>query len=59
MIQGNNHRLIIDKGVVFNKGQIWFEDHDLLLEKHSSLLPKAAAKFLLERIVCSRKISML
>lgn len=28
MIQGNNHRLIIDKGVVFNKGQIWFEDHD-------------------------------
>ena len=28
MIQGNNHRLIIDKDVVFNKGQIWFEDHD-------------------------------
>lgn len=28
MIQGNNHRLIIDEGVVFNKGQIWFEDHD-------------------------------
>lgn len=38
MIQGNNHRLIIDKDVV---------------------LQKAAAKFLLERIVCSRKISML
>lgn len=28
MIQGNNHRLIIGEGVVFNKGQIWFEDHD-------------------------------
>ncbi len=55
MIQGNNHRLIIDKDVVFNKGQIWFEDHDCeiyigagsTIEKHSSLLQKAAAKFLL------------
>lgn len=27
-IYGNNHRLIIEEGVVFKKGQIWFEDHD-------------------------------
>lgn len=27
-IYGNNHRFIIEEGVVFKKGQIWFEDHD-------------------------------
>ena len=28
MIYGNNHKLIIEEGVVFKNRQIWFEDHD-------------------------------
>lgn len=27
-IYGNNHCLIIEEGVTFKRGQIWFEDHD-------------------------------
>ena len=28
MMYGCNHKLIIEEGVVFKKGVIWFEDHD-------------------------------
>lgn len=27
-IYGSNHTLVIEEGVTFKKGQIWFEDHD-------------------------------
>lgn len=27
-VYGNNHTLIIEEGVIFKKGVIWFEDHD-------------------------------
>ena len=27
-IYGNNHRLVIEEGVTFKQGKVWFEDHD-------------------------------
>ncbi|WP_148367424.1 MULTISPECIES: hypothetical protein [Bacteroidaceae] len=27
-IYGNNHRLVIEEGVTFKQGKVWFENHD-------------------------------